>query len=97
MLVVQAESVALLDHQLSQLVVAAMLLSMLAAPFLIQASDRLALRWSSTEWMLRSLALHRVAAESLATVLELTGFEARAANDGLAAVGLALDFRPESK
>jgi monovalent cation:H+ antiporter-2, CPA2 family len=66
-LVVQAESVALLDHQLSQLVVAAMLLSMLAAPFLIQASDRLALRWSSTEWMLRSLALHRVAAESLAT------------------------------
>jgi CPA2 family monovalent cation:H+ antiporter-2 len=66
-LMVQAQSLALLDRDLSQLVVAAMLLSMLAAPFLIQASDRLVLRWSSTEWMLRSLALHRVAAQSLAT------------------------------
>jgi CPA2 family monovalent cation:H+ antiporter-2 len=66
-LMVQAQSLALLDRDLSQLVVAAMLLSMLAAPFLIQASDRLVLRWSSTEWMLRSLALHRIAAQSLAT------------------------------
>ena len=66
-IVVQAQSLALLDRDLSQLVVAAMLLSMLAAPFLIQASDRLALRWSSTEWMLRSIALHRVATQSLAT------------------------------
>jgi CPA2 family monovalent cation:H+ antiporter-2 len=65
-IVVQAQSLALLDRDLSQLVVAAMLLSMLAAPFLIQASDRLALRWSSTEWMLRSIALHRVATQSLA-------------------------------
>ncbi|HET7766548.1 MAG TPA: monovalent cation:proton antiporter-2 (CPA2) family protein [Burkholderiales bacterium] len=66
-LMVQAQSLALLDRDFSQLVVAAMLLSMLAAPFLIQASDRLALRWSSSEWMLRSLALHRVATQSLAT------------------------------
>ena len=66
-LMVQAQSLALLDRDLSQVVVAAMLLSMLAAPFLIQASDKLALRWSSTEWMLRSLALHRVATQSLAT------------------------------
>ena len=66
-LVVQAQSLALLDRDLTQLVVAAMLLSMFAAPFLIQASDKLALRWSSTEWMLRSIALHRVAAQSLAT------------------------------
>jgi len=66
-LVVQAQSLTLLDRDLTQLVVAAMLLSMFAAPFLIQASDRLALRWSSTEWMLRSIALHRIAAQSLAT------------------------------
>jgi CPA2 family monovalent cation:H+ antiporter-2 len=65
-LMVQAQSLALLDRDLSQLVVAAMLLSMLAAPFLIQASDRLVLRWSSTEWMLRSLALHRIATQTLA-------------------------------
>jgi monovalent cation:H+ antiporter-2, CPA2 family len=66
-LLVQAQSLALLDRDFSQLVVAAMLLSMLASPFLIQASDALALRWSSAEWMLRSLALHRVAAQSFAT------------------------------
>lgn len=66
-LVAQAQNVALFDRDLSQLAVAAMLLSMLVAPFLIQASDKLALRWSSAEWMLRSLALHRVAAQSLAT------------------------------
>jgi CPA2 family monovalent cation:H+ antiporter-2 len=65
-LMVQAQSLALLDRDFSQLVVAAMLLSMLAAPFLIHASNRLALRWSSAEWMLQSLALHRVAAQSLA-------------------------------
>src|SRR5258708_23160129 len=64
---VLVQSVALLDRALCELVVAAMLLSMLAAPFLIQASDKLALRWSSAEWMLQSLALHRVAAQSLAT------------------------------
>jgi len=66
-LISQAQSVALLGNDFAQLVIAAMLLSMLAAPFLIQASDRLVLRWSSAEWMLQSLALHRVAAQSLAT------------------------------
>jgi len=66
-LIGQAQSLALLERDLLQLVVAAMLLSMLAAPFLIQASDRLVMRWSSAEWMLQSLALHRVAAQSLAT------------------------------
>ena len=66
-LVVQAQSVALLESAPAHLIVAAMLLSMLAAPFVIQASDKLVLRWSSTEWMQRSLALHRVAAQSLAT------------------------------
>ena len=66
-LIVQAQSLALLDRDFSQVIVAPMLLSMLAAPFIIQASDRLVLRWSSAEWMLQSLALHRVAVESLAT------------------------------
>src|SRR3989442_5145070 len=66
-LIVQAQSGAFLEHDLSQLIVAAMLLSMLAAPFIIQASDKLVLRWSSAEWMQQSLALHRVAAQSLAT------------------------------
>jgi len=66
-LVVQAQGLALLDGDFAQIVVAAMLLSMLAAPFIIQASDRLVLRWSSSEWMLKSLDLHRIAVQSLAT------------------------------
>jgi len=66
-LIVQAQGLGLLDRDYAQLVVAAMLLSMLAAPFIIQASDKLVLRWSGTEWMLKSLELHRVAVQSLAT------------------------------
>ena len=42
-----------------------MILSMLATPFVIAASDRIVLRLSRSEWMLRSLELHRVAVQSL--------------------------------
>ncbi|MCC6611458.1 MAG: cation:proton antiporter [Burkholderiales bacterium] len=55
-----------LPANLYQAVVAGMLLSMLCAPFLIQHSDRLALRWSRSEWLLRSLELHQVAVQTLA-------------------------------
>ena len=48
-----------------QILLAAMILSMLATPFLIQASDRIVMRLSRSEWMLRSLALHRVAVQSI--------------------------------
>src|SRR3954469_21151847 len=48
-----------------QVLLAAMILSMLATPFLIQASDRIVMRLSRSEWMLRSLELHRVAVESI--------------------------------
>jgi K+:H+ antiporter len=44
---------------------AAMILSMLATPFIIQASDWIVMRLSRSEWMLRSLALHRVAVQSI--------------------------------
>jgi monovalent cation:H+ antiporter-2, CPA2 family len=62
-----AASVRVLEPELIQIVVAAMLLSMLATPFLIQYSDWLVLRLATSEWMLRSLALHQVAVKSLAT------------------------------
>ena len=42
-----------------------MILSMLATPFVIAASDRIVLRLSRSEWMLRSLELHRVAVQSI--------------------------------
>jgi CPA2 family monovalent cation:H+ antiporter-2 len=44
---------------------AAMVLSMFAAPFLIQHSDRLALKFSAAEFYARSLALHKVAVQSM--------------------------------
>jgi CPA2 family monovalent cation:H+ antiporter-2 len=66
-LIARALDVQLFDPALAQAVVAGMLLSMLAAPFLIQYSDRIALRLSGSEWMLRSLQLHQVAVRSLAT------------------------------
>jgi len=48
-----------------QPLLAAMILSMLATPFLIAGSDRIVMRFSRSEWMLRSLELHRVAVQSL--------------------------------
>jgi CPA2 family monovalent cation:H+ antiporter-2 len=51
--------------ELLQPMLAAMIVSMLATPFVIAASDRIVLRLSRAEWMQRSLALHRVAVQSL--------------------------------
>jgi CPA2 family monovalent cation:H+ antiporter-2 len=65
--VLLAESGSILPPDLKQIVVAAMLLSMLAAPFLLQYSDRIAMRFASSEWMLRALQLHQVATRSMAT------------------------------
>jgi len=46
---------------------AAMILSMLATPFVVAASDRIVLRLSRSEWTQRSLDLHRVAAQAIET------------------------------
>jgi monovalent cation:H+ antiporter-2, CPA2 family len=55
----------LVDADLLQAILASMLLSMLAAPFLIQNADRIVLRLSSTEWMQQSLQMTRIATQSL--------------------------------
>ena len=57
---------AVLEPDSAQLLIEAMLISMLAAPFLIHYSDRLVMRLAASEWMMRSLELHRIAAESIA-------------------------------
>src|SRR5712664_2074609 len=54
----------LVPDALGQALLAAMILSMLATPFLIRAADVIVLRLSRSEWMLRSLELHRIAAQS---------------------------------
>jgi len=57
----------LLPGPFAQALLAAMILSMLATPFVITASDRIVLRFARSEWMMRSLQLHQVAVQSLAT------------------------------
>ncbi|MFN2644153.1 MAG: cation:proton antiporter [Burkholderiales bacterium] len=55
----------LLPPAFLQGLLAAMVLSMLAAPLLIAGADAIVLRLSRSEWMLRSLEVHRVAAQSM--------------------------------
>jgi CPA2 family monovalent cation:H+ antiporter-2 len=57
----------LLDDLVLQVVLAAMLLSMLAAPLLIQHADRIALRLASSEWLLKSLEIAKIAQRAIAT------------------------------
>jgi CPA2 family monovalent cation:H+ antiporter-2 len=52
---------------LLQALLGAMVLSMLVAPLAIASSDRLVLRFTRSEWLMRSLELHRVAVQSLDT------------------------------
>jgi CPA2 family monovalent cation:H+ antiporter-2 len=56
---------AVMSEGFLQALLAAMILSMLATPFVIEASDWIVMRLSRSEWLLRSLALHRVAVQSI--------------------------------
>jgi CPA2 family monovalent cation:H+ antiporter-2 len=64
-LLAQAGATGVVADALGQPLLAAMILSMIATPFLIGASDRIVLRFANSEWMLRSLEMHRVAVQSL--------------------------------
>jgi CPA2 family monovalent cation:H+ antiporter-2 len=66
-LLAQASGAQVIGEGLGQPLLAAMVLSMIATPFLIGASNRIVLRFASSEWMLRSLEMHRVAVQSLET------------------------------
>jgi len=58
-------SAGIVPEEFLQPLLAAMILSMLATPFAIAASDRIVLQLSRSEWMLRSLELHRIAVQSI--------------------------------
>ena len=62
-----AGEVNLLPHEVMQNVLAAMLLSMLAAPFLIQHTEAIVRRISPDEWMDRAMQIHQIAVRTLAT------------------------------
>ncbi len=66
-LLAQVAGQQLAPDDVTQALLAAMILSMLATPFIIGASDRIVLRLTSSEWMARSLELHRIAVQSFGT------------------------------
>ncbi len=66
-LLAQAGQAGVVRESLGQPLLAAMVLSMIATPFLIGASNRIVLRFATSEWMLRSLEMHKVAVQSLET------------------------------
>lgn len=55
----------LLNEATLQIALAAMLLSMLAAPFLIQHGEAIARRFSSAEWTNRAMQMHQIAIQSM--------------------------------
>ncbi len=61
-----AYNLGLIQPQTLQPVLAAMVLSMLIAPFIIERSEHIVRRWSSTEWMNRAMQLHSIAVQSMA-------------------------------
>ncbi len=63
-LLAQAEGLKLLPESVLQIVLAAMLISMLLSPLIMMMSDRIVLYCCASEWTLRSLALHELSARS---------------------------------
>ncbi|MCK6405642.1 MAG: monovalent cation:proton antiporter-2 (CPA2) family protein [Rhodocyclaceae bacterium] len=51
----------------AQVVLAALVLSMLLAPLIVHYSDRIALRFASSEWLLRSMELTTIFAQAMGT------------------------------
>jgi len=63
----RADGLALMDTHVAQPVLAAMLLSMLAAPFIVDRSETIARSWNRSDWMHRAMELHNIAVKSMAT------------------------------
>ena len=61
-----AYNLGLVQPQILQPVLAAMVLSMLITPFIIERSEYIVGRWSSTEWTNRAMQLHSIAVQSMA-------------------------------
>ena len=62
----QAGGLGLIDELVLQVVLAAMLLSMMAAPLMLQYSDRLVMRLVASEWLLKSLEIANIAKRAIA-------------------------------
>lgn len=98
-----AGGVNLLPPDVMQNVLAAMLISMLIAPFLIQYSEHIVRRLSPEEWMGRAMQMHQIAVQSMAAKQHIIicgyGRSGQALAKFLQAEGInyiALDLDPRS-
>ncbi|MEE8151001.1 MAG: monovalent cation:proton antiporter-2 (CPA2) family protein [Nitrosomonadaceae bacterium] len=64
-LLAQANALGIVDNPTMQPVLAAIVLSMLAAPFIIEYSENMARRFSAAEWMNRAMQLTTIAAQTM--------------------------------
>jgi len=65
-LLAQANALGIVDNPTMQPVLAAIVLSMLVAPFIIEHSENMARRFSAAEWMNRAMQLTAIAAQTMA-------------------------------
>ena len=61
----EAARLQLMPGGVTQIVLAALVLSMLVSPFIIEYSERLVRRFSSAEWMNRAMVLHNIAIQTM--------------------------------
>ena len=64
-LLAEANSLSIVDNVTMQPILAAIVLSMLIAPFIIEYSENMARRFSATEWMNRATQLTNIAAQTI--------------------------------
>ncbi len=64
-LIAHLDGLALMSGALLQVTVAALVLSMLLAPLVVQVSDRVVMRFVASEWLLKSMELTRIAAQTM--------------------------------
>jgi len=64
-LLARADALDLIEPQVMQPVLAAMLLSMLAAPFIIHRSEPIVRWWAGADWMARAIQLTNIAARAM--------------------------------
>ncbi|KAB2909705.1 MAG: potassium transporter [Dechloromonas sp.] len=59
--------IAHMPKAVEQVVLTSLVLSMLIAPFIVQYSEKLVMRFVASEWLMRSMHLTQIAAQSMAT------------------------------
>ncbi len=59
--------IARIPNTVEQVVLTVLVLSMLIAPFIVQYSEKLVVRFVASEWLMRSMHLTQIAAQSMAT------------------------------